>query len=87
MAISFAGQSLIIILVGAMADRWGLRATYQWCALLGFAGVAFVLMLPRRRSTSRKYTCAEDKDNTWQMLRPQGQPPHPLLKALERGRF
>jgi FSR family fosmidomycin resistance protein-like MFS transporter len=48
MAVSFTGQSLVIILVGAMADRWGLRATYQWCALLGFAGVAFVLMLPRR---------------------------------------
>ena len=48
MAISFTGQSLIIILVGAMADRWGLRTTYQWCALLGFAGIAFVLMLPKR---------------------------------------
>jgi MFS transporter, FSR family, fosmidomycin resistance protein len=48
MAVSFTGQSLVIILVGAMADRWGLRATYQWCALLGFAGVAFVLMLPKR---------------------------------------
>lgn len=48
MAVNFAGQSLGIILVGAMADRWGLRAAYQWCALLGFAGVAFALMLPRR---------------------------------------
>ena len=48
MAVSFTGQSLVIILVGAMADRWGLRATYQWCALLGFAGIAFVLMLPKR---------------------------------------
>ena len=46
MAFMFAGKSLIIVAVGAMADRWGLRATFQWCALLGFAGVPFVLLLP-----------------------------------------
>jgi FSR family fosmidomycin resistance protein-like MFS transporter len=49
MALSFTTQSLTIIAVGAMADRWGLRATFQWCALLGFAGVPFVLVLPRRK--------------------------------------
>lgn len=53
MALSFAGQSLSIILVGAMADRWGLRAAYQICALLGFAGVVFVLLLPRRTTALR----------------------------------
>jgi FSR family fosmidomycin resistance protein-like MFS transporter len=48
MALTFAGRSLIIVLVGAMADRWGLRATFRWCALIGFASVPFVLLLPRR---------------------------------------
>jgi len=49
MALSFAGRSLIIVAVGAMADRWGLRATFHWCALMGFVGVPFVLMLPRQK--------------------------------------
>jgi len=48
MALSFAGRSLIVILVGAMADWLGLRATFQLCALLGFAGVIFVRLLPRQ---------------------------------------
>lgn len=47
MATTFATKSLIIIAVGAIADRWGLRAAFQWCALLGFAAVGFVLMLPK----------------------------------------
>jgi len=49
MALSFAGQSLIIFVVGAVADRWGLRATFQACALVGFAGLPFVLLLPKRK--------------------------------------
>ena len=49
MALSFAGQSLIIFIVGAVADRWGLRATFQACALIGFAGLPFVLLLPKRK--------------------------------------
>ncbi len=48
MALSFAGQSLIIFIVGALADRWGLRATFHACALIGFAGLPFVLLLPKR---------------------------------------
>ncbi len=34
--------------MGALADRWGLRATFQACALIGFAGLPFVLLLPKR---------------------------------------
>jgi FSR family fosmidomycin resistance protein-like MFS transporter len=49
MALNFAGQSLIIFIVGAVADRWGLRATFQACALIGFAGLPFVLLLPKRK--------------------------------------
>ena len=52
MATTFATKSLIIVGVGAMADYWGLRATFQWCALLGFAGVAFVFLLPKRVAPS-----------------------------------
>ena len=53
-ALNFVSRSLIIILVGAMADHFGLRATFQWCAIIGFAGVPFVLLLPKgeRRSSS-----------------------------------
>ena len=50
MALQFAGQSLNIVLLGAMADAWGLRAAYQLCALIGFAGAGFALLLPRRAS-------------------------------------
>jgi FSR family fosmidomycin resistance protein-like MFS transporter len=53
MALSFAGQSLIIVLVGMMADHWGLRTTFHWCALLGFAGVVFVLLLPQKTTADR----------------------------------
>jgi len=52
MAFTFAGRSLIIVAVGAMADRWGLRATFHWCALLGFAGVPFVLLLPKKMTAT-----------------------------------
>lgn len=46
MAIGFVGRSIIIIIVGAMADRWGLRATFQLSALLGIIGLPFVWLLP-----------------------------------------
>jgi FSR family fosmidomycin resistance protein-like MFS transporter len=48
MATGFVGRSIIIIVVGAMADRWGLRATFQLSAFLGMAGLPFVLLLPKR---------------------------------------
>jgi len=46
-ALNFVSKALIIVLVGAMADWWGLRAAYQWSALLGFAALPFVLLLPQ----------------------------------------
>jgi FSR family fosmidomycin resistance protein-like MFS transporter len=48
-ALSFASRALIIVVVGAMADQWGLRAAYQSCALIGFAALPFVLLLPKRQ--------------------------------------
>jgi FSR family fosmidomycin resistance protein-like MFS transporter len=53
MAISFAGQSLIIFIVGAVADRWGLRTTFQACALMGFVGLPFVWLLPKKTTADR----------------------------------
>jgi FSR family fosmidomycin resistance protein-like MFS transporter len=53
MATSFAGRSLIIIAVGAMADHWGLRPTFQACALLSFAAAPFVLLLPKKTTAGR----------------------------------
>ncbi len=47
-ALNFVSKSLIIILVGWVADQIGLRATYQWCALIGFVGLPFVWLLPKR---------------------------------------
>lgn len=55
MAIGFVGRSLIIVAVGAMADRWGLRTAFQWSALLGFPGLLFVLLLPKHPSDSSLY--------------------------------
>ena len=46
-ALNFVSKSLIIILVGALGDRFGLHVTFQACALLGYAGLPFVLLLPR----------------------------------------
>jgi FSR family fosmidomycin resistance protein-like MFS transporter len=48
MAIGFVGRSIIIVIVGAVGDRWGLRAAFQWSALACLAGVPFVLLLPGR---------------------------------------
>jgi FSR family fosmidomycin resistance protein-like MFS transporter len=48
MAIGFVGRSLIIVAVGAMADRWGLPTTFQLSAWLGFLGLLFVWLLPQR---------------------------------------
>ena len=46
-ALNFVSRALIIVVVGAMADWWGLRVAYQWSALIGFAALPFVLLLPQ----------------------------------------
>jgi FSR family fosmidomycin resistance protein-like MFS transporter len=52
-ALNFVSKSLIIILVGALGDRFGLHVTFQACAVLGFAGLPFVLLLPRTSGAAR----------------------------------
>ena len=46
--LNFVSRALLIIVVGALADRFGLRTTFQWCAWIGFMSVPFVLLLPKR---------------------------------------
>jgi FSR family fosmidomycin resistance protein-like MFS transporter len=52
-ALTFVSKSLIIILVGALGDRFGLHMTFQACAVLGFAGLPFVLLLPGKARAAR----------------------------------
>jgi FSR family fosmidomycin resistance protein-like MFS transporter len=49
MVFNFSIQALATFLVGVMGDAWGLRLTYQVSALLSFAGLPFLLFIPRKR--------------------------------------
>ena len=51
-ALNFVSKSAIIVVVGFVADRVGLHATFRWCALIGFAGLPFVFLLPKKMLTS-----------------------------------
>lgn len=46
MGVSFVTRSLIVIAIGALGDHVGLRTTFEICALVGFAGLPFVFLLP-----------------------------------------
>jgi FSR family fosmidomycin resistance protein-like MFS transporter len=46
MMISFLARSGIVVAVGFIADHMGLEGTYLLSAVLGLAGIAFVLKLP-----------------------------------------
>jgi len=48
MAAGFLIRSVVVVAIGAVADRWGLRTAFQWSALLGFTGLPFVLLLPKQ---------------------------------------
>ncbi|MFZ0134517.1 MAG: MFS transporter [Desulfobacterales bacterium] len=47
MMISFIARSAVVVVVGFLGDKIGLKATYFVSALLGLAAVPFVLKLPR----------------------------------------
>jgi FSR family fosmidomycin resistance protein-like MFS transporter len=47
MAAGFLIRSGVVVIVGAAADRWGLRAAFQWSAWLGLLGLPFVWLLPK----------------------------------------
>ncbi len=48
MMTSFTARSTVVVAVGAIADAIGLQNTYVLSALLGFGGIPFIIMLPRR---------------------------------------
>lgn len=43
----FTARSTVVVAVGAIADVIGLQNAYMLSALLGFAGIPFIFMLPR----------------------------------------
>ena len=45
---SFLARSAIVVVVGFAGDMIGLKATYLISAVLGLAGLPFILMLPGR---------------------------------------
>lgn len=47
MALSFTIRSLVVVAVGALADRFGMVPTYHGCAVIGLCGIPFALLLPR----------------------------------------
>lgn len=48
MMISFIARSAVVVVVGFIADRIGLKNTYLICAAIGLIGIPFVLMLPKK---------------------------------------
>ena len=49
--LGFAARALILLLVGALGDSYGLRTAYYWCAGFAAFGLPFVWLLPE--STTR----------------------------------
>ena len=49
MALNFVLRALIVVFVGALADRMGMRTTFLACAVLGLLGTPFVFWLPGRK--------------------------------------
>jgi len=46
--VQFMARSSVVVIVGFMGDLIGLRTAYLVSALLGLAGIPFVLLLPRK---------------------------------------
>lgn len=55
MMISFTARSTVVVLVGLVADFIGLHYTYLLSALMGLAGIPFIMMLPRKAGESSKH--------------------------------
>jgi len=47
MAISFAMRSLILLLIGALADTYGMRTAFSVCAGMALLGLPFLVFLPK----------------------------------------
>ena len=48
MMISFIARSAVVVVVGFIADRIGLQATYLISAAMGLVGIPFIFRLPRK---------------------------------------
>jgi FSR family fosmidomycin resistance protein-like MFS transporter len=48
MALSFGVRSGVVVVVGAMADLWGMRPAFIASAIIPLLGLPFLLLLPRR---------------------------------------
>jgi FSR family fosmidomycin resistance protein-like MFS transporter len=48
MALNFVLRAVIVVLVGAFADRTDMRTTFLSCAVLGLLGLPFIFRLPGR---------------------------------------
>lgn len=48
MMVSFMARSAIVVVVGFIADLFGLRATYFISAIMGLLAIPFILMLPKK---------------------------------------
>ena len=53
MALNFVLRAVIVVLVGAFADRMGMRSAFLASAALGLLGTPFVFLLPGSRAGSR----------------------------------
>jgi FSR family fosmidomycin resistance protein-like MFS transporter len=51
MMASFMARSSVVVVVGFLGDLIGLRATYLCSALLGLAGIPFILLLPSQKGS------------------------------------
>lgn len=49
MALSFLIRSGVVVIVGTMADLWGMRPSFMVCALIMLLGLPFLLLLPARQ--------------------------------------
>ncbi len=48
MAVGFVVRSLVVFLVGALADRFGMRAVFTFSALAAFLALPLVFLMPRK---------------------------------------
>jgi FSR family fosmidomycin resistance protein-like MFS transporter len=49
MALSFGIRSAVVVVVGVMADLWGMRSAFTASAIIPLLGLPFLLLLPKRR--------------------------------------
>lgn len=50
MMISFLARSSVVVLIGLLADYYGLETAYLFSAAAGLVGIPFILMLPQKDS-------------------------------------